>query len=697
MPITGGQGIGAASGCALLEGATAYVGFDSCKEPYTNYFLCDGTADNVQINAAIVYVGALGGGVIHIEACPAGITYYDITAPIVDGGYDNITLESVGEAGVLRVANATAINCIHLTAVSGWEIRYLYINGNAANQVDDGNIETQNGIYLAGVCSEITITDITVADTEWNGILVGYTDTLYGGCNNIIIEKCKLFDCGKDVGVNKDGIRCYGADTVIVADNIIRMSQSHGIIFYGSQNLTIDGNISSECVRAGSGDGICLYYCTQSSITGNTCDNNAHHGIVLATVIGEHALQAGPCTWIDIVGNNVEGVSARAIGNSGADVANVYLHINVVGNTIREGASNIGFDYTNDLLIVSNDCYSASAQGIYADSCIRATLAFNEIDDPGSQGIYSRCTDAVVSGNIVYAATVGIEIRSFVAGDKAGVTGNLCSGCSSHGFSIRSESSGTFTGNTARGNTGNGIYVTSQGARKWVVTGNLCEANGGSGLYLDANVDYSVFTGNSFNGNTGPGITIAAATCSGNIVKDNDLSGNSIPISDAGTDTVYDAIVGEFPLSNVGGGAAAVAPVINTSPGGIDIDANDEFTHVKTPLPVETQQVVRIKIWAYSNVIEATNNMLLRIVAHGATGSELWSGNPIDVVNKPSVEEGGIVATDVIHWVITVADDAQLGTLAAQDYVELMAVGEAASAPDIATDALFGGYEIEYV
>jgi len=29
--------------------------------------------------------------------------------------------------------------------------------------------------------------------------------------------------------------------------------------------------------------------------------------------------------------------------------------------------------------------------------------------------------------------------------------------------------------------------------------------------------------------------------------------------------------------------------------------------------------------------------------------------------------------------------------------MEILAVGEAAAAPDIATDALFGGYEIEYV
>lgn len=165
----------------------------------------------------------------------------------------------------------------------------------------------------------------------------------------------------------------------------------------------------------------------------------------------------------------------------------------------------------------------------------------------------------------------------------------------------------------------------------------------------------------------------------------------------AGVDTILSIIKGDFPVSNVGGGAAAVVPVINTSPGGVDIDAADEFCYVHIPLPMETQQIVRIKLWAYSNVIEATNNMLLRIVVHGAGSSELWSGNAVDVVDHPSEEEGAIVQYDVLHWVIDATDDAQIGTLAAQDLVELMAVGEGASAPDIATDALFGGWEIEYV
>ena len=155
-----------------------------------------------------------------------------------------------------------------------------------------------------------------------------------------------------------------------------------------------------------------------------------------------------------------------------------------------------------------------------------------------------------------------------------------------------------------------------------------------------------------------------------------------------------DAIRGEFDKWG-GGSAGLVTPVINTTPGGIDIDANDEFCYIYIPLLDKMTQVNAIRIWAYSNVIEA-DGMRLRIVAHGATGSEQWDLNPIDVPNHPS-EDNALIVGDVVEWRIDATDDAQIGTLAYSDFIELLAVGEVAGDGDCATDALFGGYEIEYV
>ncbi|GAG97240.1 unnamed protein product, partial [marine sediment metagenome] len=84
--------------------------------------------------------------------------------------------------------------------------------------------------------------------------------------------------------------------------------------------------------------------------------------------------------------------------------------------------------------------------------------------------------------------------------------------------------------------------------------------------------DNNLIDGNIFVNNDAYGVDIAAG-CNYNRVFDNILSGNgSGPINDASGTAILPTISGDFPLSNVGGGAAAIAPVINTSPGGIDVD-----------------------------------------------------------------------------------------------------------------------------
>jgi len=187
-----------------------------------------------------------------------------------------------------------------------------------------------------------------------------------------------------------------------------------------------------------------------------------------------------------------------------------------------------------------------------------------------------------------------------------------------------------------------------------------------------------------------------------NIVKENFFDGNGTrPILDNGTDTALPTLT--FDFTQYGGGSAGwTAPVITTSPGGIDIDADNEFCYCHVALPSEVRQVVRITVWAYSNTAwAATNvlNMLLRIVIAGGATAQAWNTDFIDIPNYPSEEDGsmGVAIDDVIHWTIDRTVDQTIDNLLNRDYLQVMAVGEAAVAPDLATDALFGGVEIEYV
>lgn len=167
-------------------------------------------------------------------------------------------------------------------------------------------------------------------------------------------------------------------------------------------------------------------------------------------------------------------------------------------------------------------------------------------------------------------------------------------------------------------------------------------------------------------------------------------------VNDEGTGNKYAVIDAQF--VQLGGGAAWVdgGGTPAGTPSGIDVDADGaDYALAHKPLPLEVQQVVRITIWAYSRVVEA-DHMRLQILVNGGASSEQWDAEPIDVVNKPSVTDA-IAIDDVVYWVITASDDADLNDLIGGDFLEIVAMGEAAGDGDCATDALFGGIAIEVV
>jgi len=368
-----------------------------------------------------------------------------------------------------------------------------------------------------------------------------------------------------------------------------------------------------------------------------------------------------------------DGTSHRVVGchliyngTNGLFIGGSSTHIGVVGNNLSFNGGGGLYIATGDAQVTGNDISNNHAYGIRHISgagCITG----NVISRNGSiDGITKPGGQAIVLDNCMHMAITGNQINHTYYGTNF---------------------------------LGEGIYLTN-GCEDIEISGNqiwslpVDVGAGVDGIFIEDSIDISI-VGNEISTVTGYGVNVSNAGCIRVQVKENKLVNCVVGcINDAGTGTMLDAIKGEF--NQYGGGSAGrVAPVINTSPGGIDVDANDEFVDARIPLGSDVQQVVRIVIWAYAQVDEA-DRMRLRIVAHGATDNEAWSGNPIDVANHPS-ESLNFSNLDVIYWIIDATDDAQIGTLAANDYIELLACGEVAGNGDCATDALFGGYEIQIV
>ena len=180
-----------------------------------------------------------------------------------------------------------------------------------------------------------------------------------------------------------------------------------------------------------------------------------------------------------------------------------------------------------------------------------------------------------------------------------------------------------------------------------------------------------------------------------NVIKGNRFRYiSTAPVSISGAHTILESKPFRFT-------EAVTGSIVTTSPIGIDVDAIGEEALTWGQLPLEVQQVVRIKIWAVATgaPIGAGGQMHLEVTfnAGGSLEDYNLAGNSWNITDHDS-EEADYAANKVVHWVIKDGDVGdKLLNLLGGDSFELKAIGEGGADPDGATDAVFGTIEIEYV
>jgi parallel beta-helix repeat protein len=287
-------------------------------------YLCGGTADQTEINAAITALPATGGEVVILDGT------YNITASI-HIPKDNVSIRGSGNATTLkRMYNSTntgsgptARGLINLNEKSGCKIQGLQIDGNKATCTSSYNY----GIYLSS-SSDNTVTG-NICNNNSNGIYLSSSsnNTVTGNtCNN-----------------NSSGIYLYSSSNNTVTGNTCN-NNSNSIYLYSSSNNTVTGNTCNN-----NSSGIYLYSSSNNTVTGNTCNNNSY-GIRLSSS-SNNTVTGNTCN------NNSSGIYLYSSSNN-----------TVTGNTCIRGIgtpedyatdqhtillSGIGNDYN---LIASNNC-----------------------------------------------------------------------------------------------------------------------------------------------------------------------------------------------------------------------------------------------------------------------------------------------------------------------------------------------------
>jgi len=492
VPSLGGGGSG---GCAVLEGATAYVGFDACKEPYVNYFLCDGTADNVQINAAGAYVVSLGGGTIVFEEGT-----YDIIDPIIPTGGD-LWYKGQGESTFLDGDGlATTEHIFHITG------RDRITISDMSMQTQNGGAKTCHCIFIEDGSDDFHINRITFVDSDDNCIHVegttinlGYIDSCHiNGAdghgiyvnmdNGNTINRLNIINCDM-VAVGNAGIyfdASAGNNYCVIESNIIVSSAGVGIYVDDFINGQI---IRNECILGGL-SGIHVVGSSEVTITDNQCLLNERHGIFLTATTTDCVVAGNICN-----------------DNDDHDTA-TYDGINIdnacSGNTVNH-----------------NVCLRNHRHGIYSAG-IGNQISVNTVGENDVDGIRVSGGDCTINGNTVYdnsqdAAGTNHGIQLMGSADRSIVENNHINGYGD------SQEDGIHLGN---------------GTTECLIQGNHCQDGMGSGIALSANDDDNSIIGNYLFENDDYGIEISAESCNDNLVKNNYFSGNVTgAFLDTGTDT----------------------------------------------------------------------------------------------------------------------------------------------------------------
>ena len=224
--------------CRLVVG-TSTAGWTTSDCDY----LCDGTADDVEINAAIQALPSTGGEIVILDGT------YNITDTIAMNK-DNTKLSGNGAATVLKRMwdSSASEGIITINAANGGCcVENLQIDGNKATYSSNNN----EGIYL-NMSDNNTITGNNCNNNSYDGIY------LYGSDNNTITgNTCNDNNHGIGLSSNSDNNTITGNTCIRGTGQSSDYTSSQYTIYLSgtnnNYNLIADNNIMGKNYVSGGG------------------------------------------------------------------------------------------------------------------------------------------------------------------------------------------------------------------------------------------------------------------------------------------------------------------------------------------------------------------------------------------------------------------------------------------------------------
>lgn len=329
-------------------------------------YLCDGTADQTEINQAITAANALGGGIVQLCSGTFNVSGSILMKPLV-------TFVGVGRNTQISVTNGVNTNLDVIksanegAACNHTRIYNLYIFGNKTNQTSG----TMNGIQMT-YWTNTRIRDVFIYLMKGAGIQENTNSS------NNYVDSCEVYNCdgaGVDLescgannwitnnycASNNYGIYVKTVDQCHVLGNQCPSNANHGILTWSVTNSIINNNSATLNTL----NGYYFYSSGNLEVVGNQSFSNAQAGIAFVTVIDSN-----------LSFNRVYGNSTSS--NAGYDniVLGTSSNYNCIqGNLVRAGAAGNKPAYGIDVLgtctgnmVTNNDLHLGGTTGAFNDS-----------------------------------------------------------------------------------------------------------------------------------------------------------------------------------------------------------------------------------------------------------------------------------------------------------------------------------------
>ena len=292
-------------------------------------YVCDGTADNVEIQAAIDALPLTGGRVLLLDG-----TFNIVTGinPI-----SNSTLEGQGFSTILKLANSTNSNIIEGTSLNNVFLRNIQIDGNKANNTYQGDDNNQNGILVDEWYNSI-IENVLVQNCAASGVRVKANS----GASSSKLMYNQFSKLSSHFN-NVDGISIdTWAEYITVSDSMFCNNTMHGI-HTASANITF-----ANCHSVKNSE--CGVYVDSSAKTSNNLflgchiNHNTKHGMLVDgsqyTTVNGCKIIANGYTGVFINGGAYNSVTSNHITTNSYNNPNMYDNVRLGSTASKCTVSN---------------------------------------------------------------------------------------------------------------------------------------------------------------------------------------------------------------------------------------------------------------------------------------------------------------------------------------------------------------------